>query len=379
MVRMMLNHLLAVFELWRSQYQNRWTKIVELLKHLSAPNLGWLPDFIPVLEPVYVKSTPQFLQKNKFWLLWLLAIFLLGPTASLAQAAQTEPPPGVTLRVVGPASVNVGDAFEIQVVADVSPPGMFGYQFWLTWNNDLVMPVEAAPRLSPDFPLVAQSQITPGQIQLTASRQGEMEDLAGSFTLLTWTFRANAAIQADTALFDLIQATFGQKNGLAIPIAGLTHLSLVIVEPVTAQGTLAGVISAQGRGPGNQAGYIVTIKELGLTTTTLANGDFTVSDVPFGLYTLTVTYPGYLSLTCPNLTHQNQLTTLAGATLRAGDFNSDGQINIADSTSLGLALGPTPPGAATDINGDNQTNVLDLILMATNFGQTEAQSLWVCQ
>ncbi len=293
------------------------------------------------------------------------------------QAAQTEPPAGLTLQVIGPASVQVDEIFQIQVVADVPAPGLFGYQFWLTWNSALVTPVEATPALSPDFPLIAQNQAANGQLQITASRQGEAGDVPGSLILLTWTFRAIAPTPVDAAHIELSQATFGQKGGLEIPINNITNLPVIITTSAPPGGSLTGNIQAQGRTPGNQGGYTLTLIQLGLTTSTTPNGDFIFPDVPFGIYTLTVSQPGYLSATCTNLNHQNISTPLTGLTLLAGDFNEDGQINIADSSTLGLALGQASP--AIDVNSDGETNVLDLILMGANFGRTTADQPWICQ
>ncbi|MFN8455440.1 MAG: hypothetical protein U0401_12360 [Anaerolineae bacterium] len=281
------------------------------------------------------------------------------------------------MQVVGPASVQVEDTFQIQVVAQVPPPGIFGYQFWLTWNPALMTPVEPTPALSPDFPLVAQHQVSDGQLQVAASRQGETDNLPGSLALLTWTFRAVAPTPLDAAHFDISQATFGQKGGLELPLTGITNLPVTISAPVAQQGSLTGHIQAQGRAPGHQGGYTLTLVELGLTTNTTPNGDFIFSDVPFGVYTLTASQPGYLSATCANLNHQQESTILTGFTLLAGDFNADGQITIADSTALGLVLGQASP--ATDVNSDGETNVLDLILMGANFGRTTADQLWICQ
>jgi hypothetical protein len=93
---------------------------------------------------------------------------------------------------------------------------------------------------------------------------------------------------------------------------------------------------------------------------------------------LTASSPGFLRATC-NVTHNSELTTLAGLTLLAGDLNDDGVIDVADAAALGLAISSAGPGAVADLNVDGAVNVLDLILLAVNFGQSAAAHPWFCQ
>ncbi|MFN8460040.1 MAG: carboxypeptidase regulatory-like domain-containing protein [Anaerolineae bacterium] len=373
----MMSHLLALLQSrWRS-YQNGLHRSAKFGRLWFTLNWGRIPTGYTVSPTVTASQKFSFTQITFLTLLIAFSLLVEPAYFNPAHAAQTEPPAALTLQIIGPTSVQVDDTFQIQVVVDTPNPGLFGYQFWLTWNSALVTPVEPTPILNPGFPLIVQNQVGDGQLQVVASRQGEAADLPGSLTLLTWTFRAVAPTPLDTAHFDLSQAVFGQKDGVEIPINGISNLVMTISAPAKQQGSLIGHVQAQGRVPGNQGGYTVRLTELGLTTTTAPNGDFTFSDVPFGLYSLTVSQPGYLSATCTNLNHQQESTILTGLTLLAGDFNGDGQINIADSTTLGLVLGQTNPAA--DVNSDGQTNVLDLILMGVNFGRTAADQVWMCQ
>lgn len=293
--------------------------------------------------------------------------------------AQAETPFGLTLAVAGPATVNVGDTFEIQVVFDnPSPAGVFGYQFGLTWNSAVVTPVEPAPTLSPEFPLIAQNEISDGQLAVAASRQGDVPDLPGSLTLLTWRFQAVAPTGVDSARFELAAPTLGQKDGTEVPLETVTNLAVMVVEPAPQRGSLLGHVQVEGRASGSQANINISISELGLTVAAAPGGDFTLADLDFGAYTLTASSPGFLRATC-NVTHQSELTSLAGLTLLAGDLNDDGVIDVADAAALGLAIGNSDPGAAADLNGDGAVNVLDLILLAVNFGQSAAAHPWLCQ
>jgi hypothetical protein len=292
---------------------------------------------------------------------------------------QAETPFGLTLAIAGPAAVNVGDTFEIQVVLNnPSPAGIFGYQFGLTWNSAAVTPVEPSPTLSPEFPLIAQNEISNGQLAVAASRQGDVPDLPGSLTLLTWRFQAVAPTGFDSARFDLAAPTLGQKDGTEVPLEAVNNLAVMVAEPAPQRGSLFGQVQVEGRASGSQANINLLINELGLAVAAAPGGEFTFTDLDFGAYTLTASSPGFLRATC-NLTHQSELTTLTGLTLLAGDLNDDGVIDVADAAALGLTIGSAGPGAVADLNVDGTVNVLDLILLAVNFGQSAAAHPWLCQ
>jgi len=352
--------------------------------------LGWLQHG-QTAPAVMVNQSPIFIQqKTKIYRTASILTFLVivlgsigwlqpAPVTQARSLAQAETTSGLTLEVIGPNAVTLGDTFEVRVVANNPLPlGIFGYQFWLSWNSAVLAPVEAAPTLNPDFPLIAQAEVTEGQLKIAASREGDVSDLTGSLTLLTWTFQAKAPTGLDAAHFDLTVVTLGQKDGTELPVDGLTNLAVTIVEPAQERGSLLGNVQAEGHPPGNQTGYSILINERGLATTTTATGDFSLADLEFGTYSLTASQPGFLSATCTGVVHNNEPTVLAGVTLLAGDLDGDGLINVADATAIGLAIGGGP-GAVADLNVDGEVNVLDLILLAVNFGQSAVDNSWVCQ
>jgi hypothetical protein len=68
---------------------------------------------------------------------------------------------------------------------------------------------------------------------------------------------------------------------------------------------------------------------------------------------------------------------LAEVTLLAGDIDEDNVIDITDAVAIGVALGSTD--VVANLNADGQVDILDLILLAANFGQTSAANPWTCQ
>lgn len=345
----------------------------------SLPLPGWFYPG-PLAFAGVVRQLSLFSQSNKFYRTFCLLVFLgLLGVAPATQARTLFQAGDATLRVNGPAQVTVGDTFQIQVILDQpQPPGVFGYQFRLNWDSAIVTPVDSSPTLDPQFPLIAQSQVTPGQLVTAASRQGDVPDLTGSFTLLTWTFRVIAAGSGSTP-FDLSAVTLGQKDGTPLPIGGIVNLTVQVVEPAQPRGTLTGNVRLEGPALGNLTGTTLFIDAVNSTATTVANGDFTFTDLEFGLYTLTARRPGFLSATCTNVNHSSTATPLASVTLLAGDVTGDGVIDITDAAALGQAIGGNGVGAAADLNRDGAVNVLDLILLAVNYGQSEAAHPWVCQ
>ncbi|MCL4296480.1 MAG: hypothetical protein KJ077_12165 [Anaerolineae bacterium] len=344
-------------------------------------SLGW-----PALAVVAVSPTLSPLRKiNRVFFILLFLALILGswlrpaPATQAQTMDQAETPFGLTLAIAGPSTVNVGETFEIQVVFNnPSPAGVFGYQFGLTWNSAVVIPVEPAPTLSPEFPLVAQNEVANGQLAVAASRQGDVPDLPGSLTLLTWRFQAVAPTGVDSTRFELIAPTLGQKDGTGLPLEAVTPLAMGVAEPAPQRGSLLGNVQVEGRAPGSQANINILINESGLALAAAPGGEFTFADLDFGAYTLTASSPGFLRATC-NVIHQSELTTLAGLTLLAGDLNDDGAIDVADATALGLAISSSAPGAVADLNVDGTVNVLDLIPLAVNFGQSAAAHPWLCQ
>ena len=296
----------------------------------------------------------------------------------------TEPttePTGLTVEVTGPATVTVGSTFVVSVVADNIPePGVFGYQFWLNWDDAVLAPVTGTLALSGDFPLEGQRDVSANQLRVAASRQGAVEDLTGPLTLLTWTFQANTVTDPNATPLTLTSVKLGRKGGLNVPVDQVINLNVVVIEDDTGNqiGDIFGNVTVEGRAADNQAGHIVFYSG-GSSVATEANGNFAFADVDHGVYDFTANSAGFLAAVCVGATHDTSATTLANVTLLAGDINDDGVIDITDATAIGLVFGSTASGEIANLNVDSEVDILDLILMAANYGQTSGDNPWVCQ
>ena len=308
------------------------------------------------------------------------------PTAEPTAEPTTEPtaeptaePTGFTIEVEGPALVTVGDVFTVSVVAkNIPDPGIFGYQFKLAWDDAAVTPA-GSPILSADFSVVAKAALNANSYELAVSREGDVADLGGNLTLLTIPIEALTVTDPNATTFSLSLVKVGRKGGIAVPVDNLIDLDVVIVEDNGGDtGNIAGVVTVQGRAADNQAGHSVSDGAV-LTTTTAADGSFTLADAAFGTYDLTANSAGFLAAACTNLSHTENVTNLTAVTLLAGDLDDSGNIDITDAVAIGLVFGSTAADEVADLNNDGEVDVLDLILMAANFGQTSTANPWVCQ
>jgi hypothetical protein len=73
-----------------------------------------------------------------------------------------------------------------------------------------------------------------------------------------------------------------------------------------------------------------------------------------GTYTLIASSPGFLSATC-------------------------GAVDMVDVVALGPAFGRPGPAEVADLNTDGLIDILDMILLAANYGQAATDNPWVCQ
>lgn len=130
-------------------------------------------------------------------------------------------------------------------------------------------------------------------------------------------------------------------------------------EAVTEHGVIAGQISLQGQ---SSAGITILLDDMPAATTD-NQGRFRIADVPAGSHTVKVEHPGYI----PREAGMIQVTgeesvTLPAVSLRGGDTDQDGDVDIFDV----VRFATNPRG--TDVNGDGMVDVRDAIMVDANYG-----------
>jgi hypothetical protein len=342
-------------------------------------------------------------------LTFIFALFVVfGKMSGVQSPVLAQPPQGeeptLTLQVIpdgdnlsiaaiSPIPVfEVGDRFKVSIVAlGVDEPGIFGSQFEISYETDFLQAVAGSlvsgSTLTPVVNAVNQIDQENGLVKFAASRQGNLDNLTGNIVLATLTFEAVGATEppeGQTTTLDLQNVKLGAKGGIAVPVSGIVDLSVIIREgevPIPGPGDIVGVVKVQGRGPDNQAGHQITATgNVGgvLNDTTEADGSFWLDNAAADTYTLVASRTGFLAATCEEVSHTTDvLTELAEVTLLAGDIDEDNVIDITDAVAIGVALGSTD--AVANLNADGQVDILDLILLAANFGQTSAANPWTCQ
>ena len=168
-----------------------------------------------------------------------------------------------------------------------------------------------------------------------------------------------------------------QIKWLVAPVALLALLLLpgdvYRVSPAGAQETAGATVSGTVAVQGSASSAGVTV-QLGLdTVVTTADGTFSFSDVPIGIYTLLADTPGYLAARVTALEVPDGDPVDAGLlVVLAGDVNNDGTVDSADFDAIASELGNSPPrNPVVDYSGDGKVDVLDLVLATGNRGNSD--------
>ena len=208
-------------------------------------------------------------------------------------------------------------------------------------------------------------------------------DTTGSVTTVTLNNVVGTFVAAETITgsSSAATATVSSASGSALIVSSVTGV-FSGGETVTG-GTSAAI--------GNYVSTAVGSVALGDSVQVLSNsfGTFTLTEIPPGIYEMTVKADGYISGRTDTLNVFNGLTltpdptfgsdvlgNLSPATalgsLRGGDATGDNQVDIADANLIYSLWNQTPAGGsyvrAADINADGVINSLDLGFVTSNFG-----------
>ena len=136
--------------------------------------------------------------------------------------------------------------------------------------------------------------------------------------------------------------------------------------PITPRPNVIGIVSLQWRS--NPSGVVVQLSGLP-TAVTKSDGTYSLAAVPPGMYTIRAYAPGFLPAERSSVEIKPGHTiSLPSVTLIGGDANGDGRIDLMDLTLVARNYGLCPPPDSwSDLTGDNCVNLMDLVLVSQNY------------
>jgi len=99
-----------------------------------------------------------------------------------------------------------------------------------------------------------------------------------------------------------------------------------------------------------------------------STGAFQFANLPLGIYQLDASAPGFLSTRMEIRVLEGQTVELPPTTLKAGDINQDGLIDIKDVTLVAANFNGPAAVIEADINGDGWVDIRDLSVVGSQFG-----------
>ena len=269
---------------------------------------------------------------------------------------------------VNPASLTQGESATVTAnLNDIPDGGYSSVEFTCTYPVDLVSVgnIVATDLFGPN-PVTALSGPTNGSfIFAIAGSNGQMATTDGA----AFTFDITALLVGDAVIE--CKAKIPEGEGLK-DLESTGPATLKIIDKV---GTINGKALAL---------KAVTVRLFDAEGTVVAtatpdiSGVFSITALA-GAYTLSAEASGYLKAeNTAVVVLEDAVTDMQVATLLAGDIagdsgNPDGTIDQFDAMSIGMNYNGTNPEIA-DLNADSIINVLDLELIANNYGATAPQN-----
>jgi hypothetical protein len=278
---------------------------------------------------------------------------------------------------ITPSATTVSAGQTFQVVVDAGSDALFGVDVRMAFSAAQleVTSIALGTGLQPGTIAVNTYNNGAGTLQFAYSQLGSSEsNVSGTnVTLATITFLAKAAGNPSISLGTVL---FTDRDGNPTVPAPLDSPINLTVNPSP---SVYVDVALQGRS--DHAGLELQVSPVGpgnvLYDNTVVAGKLEIPTVPSGTYEARVSAPKYLAavqtftvstqsvydLNAPGGTPASGLILA----LRGGDINGDDQINIQDLVLIGVNFGSTTV-LTSDINGDGVVNIQDLAIAAGNFG-----------
>ncbi len=310
------------------------------------------------------------------------------------------PPAGPSIVIeVDPQTANPGDTVNVSMGL-YNVTDLYGLQAECTVNPAVLTGTELVKGAFDDsnsFFVDSGYNASSGTWMVAASRLAEAGQPATGINgnATAFTLRYGVQTAGDSGLNCAVLAVDADGNALDVEVVNGTLITVddddddeVVVPPPppptpipptptpvpVGASTVAGVVTYQNRA--TNAGITVELHQddtqtLVDTVITGEDGAYNFAEVPLGSYRVIVKAPQHIpSLYAVEVVTDSTTVTVEQGTLRAGDVNSDGAVEIDDATFVGANFGLEiiPEIAQGDLNGDGLINITDLVLVGGNFG-----------
>ena len=176
--------------------------------------------------------------------------------------------------------------------------------------------------------------------------------------------RITAKVPPDAA--GTVDVTVTNPDGQAATLSGrftFTHLPPVITSITPDSGTISGGASVTLNGENFHPGATVTFGEQDAIDVDVVSSTEITATVPPG-------EAGAADVAIRNPDGQVVMISFMYIAFPKWDVNQDGRVNILDLVIVAGQFGQSGRGLTGDINGDTNVNILDLVIVASHFGET---------
>lgn len=335
-----------------------------------------------------------------FFLVLALLLQVAPLTASAANFVQQEASSAsVGLTAISPSTGSVGGEviFDLTLSVTNVVPGVSAAEVYISYDPAFVAPIgspQTTTVILPGFfgtPLVNINEILPAAQCPGGALPCIHLVLAGTPQTTKTGFAARfhfTGVAEGSTCFSISQSNLVDADGHNVThtIGAQQCATFEYAVNVSGLVTRQGVPANPNAGGGTLACTNITITGSATpakTVTTNSSGNFSLPNLPLDTYTIRASYPGYLSAQKSGMVLDSAQLNLVMSTisLRGGDVNGDGVINILDVGLIiskfgqtGVAVRSVSSGCTVvdepaDLNDDGIVNISDLAILAGNWGQ----------
>jgi len=202
---------------------------------------------------------------------------------------------------------------------------------------------------------------------------GGVTNRTGSVAKITWAGLTTGSAGIGVAVVGTGTppgSVLSDVDGQPIPINSISVPTITIIDA----GIIQGFVHRQGTMTDHANVDVVALSTgngVIASTTTAADGSFSLPVPLGGTYTVQASYNGYLDTQKSSVYVVGATVDIGFTTLWGGDTNNDNCVNILDIVSIigKFGMSGLPTSDPEDINDDGTINILDLTLAAGNFGR----------